>query len=187
MFQREEAGYARHQFQRVRILAVQPLRDIALLQLDPAEGGALALSPLVLAASPDVCVGDMVFTIGNPLGLERTVTQGIVSSTTRTLGHLRFIQTDASINPGNSGGPLFNARGEVVGVVCAGFVLFDGLAFGVPAEDLIDFLRNRDAFLYDPTQPESGVKYLAPPCRPRERDGAQPEPAAGPDADRKEP
>jgi serine protease Do len=107
----------------------------------------------------------LVFAIGNPLGLERTVTQGIVSSTTRTLGQLRFVQTDASINPGNSGGPMFNERGEVIGVVCAGYTFFNGLAFAIPATDLIDFLQNRDAYLFDSTQPQNGVKYFQPPFR----------------------
>jgi serine protease Do len=86
------------------------------------------------------------------------------------VGHLRFIQTDASINPGNSGGPLFNSRGEVIGVVCAGYTFFDGLALGIPAADLLEFLRHRDAFVFDPTQPQNGVKYLAPPFRDDEKE-----------------
>ena len=170
VFERTEQGYERRQFKRIKILSVQPLRDIALLQIDKDEWKDLKVNHVVIAEKHDVRVGDIVFAIGNPLGLERSVTQGIVSSTTRTLGHLRFIQTDASINPGNSGGPLFNARGEVVGVVCAGFVFFDGLAFGIPASDLIDFLKNRDAFLYDPAKPQNGVTYLPPPYRKGEQD-----------------
>ncbi|MDC0935250.1 trypsin-like peptidase domain-containing protein [Pirellulales bacterium] len=165
VFKRGESGYEKKQLQRVKILAINPLRDLALLQLDREEMKGLAIRPVVLAESDSLEVGDMVFAIGNPLGLERSVTQGIVSSDTRTLGHLRFIQTDASINPGNSGGPLFNARGEVAAVACAGYSFFDGLAFGIPAEDLIVFLRHRDAFLFDPTQPQNGVKYLPPPFR----------------------
>ncbi|MCA9261843.1 MAG: trypsin-like peptidase domain-containing protein, partial [Planctomycetales bacterium] len=144
-FQRTPTGYERRQLPKTRILAINPLRDLALLKIDPADAPDLKIVPVVLSADRGVDVGDMVFAIGNPLGLERSVTQGIVSSTTRTMGHLRFIQTDASINPGNSGGPLFNARGEVVGVACAGFTFFDGLAFGIPVVDVIDFLENRDA------------------------------------------
>ena len=139
VFQKKKQGYEKRQLKRVKILALNPLRDLALLQLDKEELGDFALKHTVIAEKPSVRVGDLVFAIGNPLGLERTVTQGIVSSTTRTLGHLRFIQTDASINPGNSGGPMFNARGEVVGVVCAGYSFFSGLAFGIPATDLVDF------------------------------------------------
>ncbi|NQZ60467.1 MAG: hypothetical protein HRT88_23720 [Lentisphaeraceae bacterium] len=58
---------------------------------------------------------------------------------------------------------MFNNRGEVVGVACAGSSQFAGLAFGIPTSDLIDFLKNRDTYLYDSSQPQNGVKYLAPP------------------------
>ena len=122
-------------------------------------------SPVLIDDRDDLRVGDVVFAIGNPLGLERTVTQGIVSSTSRTIGHMRLIQTDAAINPGNSGGPLFNLRGEVVGIACAGATMFDGLAFGIPASDLIEFLTHRDAYLYDSSQPQNGITYLPPPSR----------------------
>ncbi len=165
LFRKIETGYEKHELKRVKILALQPLRDVALLQIDLGELPGQAPAPVVLSDRDDLGVGDLIFAIGNPLGLERTVTQGIVSSTTRTIGHLRFIQTDASINPGNSGGPLFNARGEVVGIVCAGHQFFDGLAFGIPARDLIDFLMHRDSFLFDSAQPQNGVTYLDPPFR----------------------
>ncbi len=170
VFKRTDQGYERQELKRVRILAINPLRDLALLRIDPDEAQGWSPTPVVLASDGEVKVGDMIFAIGNPLGMERSVTQGIVSSTTRTLGHLRLIQTDAAINPGNSGGPLFNARGEVVGVVCAGATFFDGLAFGIPVSDLLDFLRYRDAFLYDPSQPQNGVKYLDPPWKPADKD-----------------
>lgn len=165
VFQRTEDGYEKRQFNHVKIHAIHPLRDLALLQLDREEIKDVHFHPVTISLRPDLTVGDMVFAIGNPLGMERSVTQGIVSSKHRTLGHLRFIQTDAAINPGNSGGPMFNARGEVIGVVCAGYVFFNGLAFGIPASELIDFLEHRDAFLFDPAQPQNGVTYLPPPFR----------------------
>lgn len=165
VFVPRDGGYQRKDLQKVQILALHPLRDLALLQIDLTELGDSQVTPLVIAQEDRVMGGDVVFTIGNPLGMERSITQGIVSSTTRTIGHLRFIQTDAAINPGNSGGPLFNDRGEVVGVVCAGSIAFEGLGFGIPAHDLIDFLRNRDAYLYDPFQPQNRIKYLRPPFR----------------------
>ncbi|HEY4311489.1 MAG TPA: trypsin-like peptidase domain-containing protein [Pirellulales bacterium] len=164
-FKPTSQGYEKHELKKVRILALQPLRDIALLQLDLAELSGEAPKPVLIDDRDDLRVGDVVFAIGNPLGLERTVTQGIVSSTSRTIGHLRLIQTDAAINPGNSGGPLFNLRGEVVGIACAGATLFDGLAFGIPAADLIEFLIHRDAYLYDSSQPQNGITYLPPPTR----------------------
>lgn len=160
--QRNEA-LEKRELKNVKILAIHPLRDIALLQIQQDDLQDIALKPVVISEEPELGVGDMVFAIGNPLGLERTVTKGIVSSVTRTLGHLRFIQTDAAINPGNSGGPLFNKRGEVIGIACAGYTFFGGLAFGIPNTDLIDFLKNRDAYVFDASQPQNGIKYHAPP------------------------
>ncbi len=166
IFQPGKQGYRKRELKKVRIVAIHPLRDLVLLQIDAEESGDFKPVPLVIAGEDSIRVGDLVFAIGNPLGLERSTTQGIVSSVTRTMGHLRFIQTDAAVNPGNSGGPLFNARGEVVAVVAAGYAFFEGLAFGIPAVDLVDFLRHRDAYLYDPAQPQNGVTYLDPPFRP---------------------
>ena len=165
LFRRTPQGYEKHDLKRIKIIALQPLRDIALLQLDLEELKGEPPAPLVISGDDDLHVGDLIFAVGSPLGLERTVTQGIVSSTSRRIGNLRMIQTDAAINPGNSGGPLFNARGEVIGIVCAGATMFDGLAFGVPACELLDFLEHRDTYLYDPAQPLNGVTYLQPPFR----------------------
>jgi len=158
-------GFEKHEFRRVKIVALQPLRDLAILKIDPDEMKGPLPEPVVINGRNDLRVGDMVFAIGNPLGMERSVTQGIVSSTTRTIDAVRLIQTDAAINPGNSGGPIFNGRGEVVAVACAGAAVFDGLAFGIPATDLVDFLVHRDTWLYDESQPQNGVTYLPPPWR----------------------
>jgi serine protease Do len=159
-------GFEKLEFRKVKIIALQPLRDLALLQLEADEADGRLPEPVVIDDRDDLRVGDMVFAIGNPLGMERTVTQGIVSSTTRTIDQMRLIQTDAAINPGNSGGPIFNARGEVVAVACAGATAFDGLAFGIPACDLIDFLVHRETYLFDDSQPQNGATYLEPPYRP---------------------
>lgn len=166
LFRRTSSGYEKHELRRVKILALQPMRDIALLQLDLEEYKGTLPAPVVINDQDDLRGGDLVFAIGNPLGLERSVTQGIVSSTTRKIGHLRLIQTDASINPGNSGGPIFNVRGEVVAIASAGAQMFDGLAFGIPANELIDFLVHRETYLYDPSQPQNGITYLPPPYKP---------------------
>src|SRR5438105_11022014 len=101
------------------IVGVDPSTDVAVLQVD---AHSRALTPLVLGNSDSVRVGDSVVAIGNPFGLERTVTTGIVSALQRviqapnsySIDHV--IQTDAALNKGNSGGPLLNARGDVIGV-----------------------------------------------------------------------
>jgi S1-C subfamily serine protease len=102
-----------------RIVGVDPSTDLALLEIDTQ---ARALTPLTLGNSDAIQVGDAVVAIGNPFGLERTVTAGIVSALQRDIqapnGFTidKVIQTDAPINRGNSGGPLLNAEGEVIGV-----------------------------------------------------------------------
>ena len=165
VFVKEDSGYERKELKNVKIIALNPVRDLALLQISDEDLESISIAPVVLSSDGGVDVGSLVFAIGNPLGLERSVSQGIVSSTTRAIGYLRFIQTDAAINPGNSGGPLFNARGEVVGVACAGHAMFAGLAFGIPVEELISFLENKDTYLYDSSFPQNGVKYLSPPFK----------------------
>lgn len=179
IFDKTETGYERKELKKVRIIALHPVRDLALLQIDMEEADGIEIKPVVLADGDGVDVGSLVFAIGNPLGLERSVSQGIVSSRTRSIGYLRFIQTDAAINPGNSGGPLFNARGEVIGVACAGHAMFAGLAFGIPVQELISFLENKDTYLYDSSFPQNGVKYLAPPYRDsqEENEKLNPEPS----------
>jgi serine protease Do len=166
LFRKTAKGFEKKEYRKVKIVALQPLRDLAILQLDPEETKGELPEPVVINDRDDLRVGDLVFAIGNPAGLERSVTQGIVSSTTRTIDQMRLIQTDAAINPGNSGGPIFNARGEVVAVACAGAAVFEGLAFGIPANELIDFLVHRDTYPYDESQPQNGVTYLPPPYRP---------------------
>jgi serine protease Do len=94
-------------------------------------------------------VGDWVVAIGNPFGLEHTVTAGIVSAKGRAIGagpYDDFIQTDASINPGNSGGPLFNLRGEVVGINTAIISGGQGIGFATPinvAKDMLSQLKTK--------------------------------------------
>jgi S1-C subfamily serine protease len=101
------------------VVGTDPGTDVALLEVDvPAK----ELHPLTLGRSSELEVGDPVVAIGNPFGLDRTVTSGIVSALQRniqapngfSISHV--IQTDAAINPGNSGGPLINAAGEVIGI-----------------------------------------------------------------------
>src|SRR5207249_11099877 len=91
-----------------------PKADLALLKVE-----ATGLPVVPVGDSNALQGGEPVMAIGNPFGLEQTVTTGIVSATGRVIGsgpYDNFIQTDASINPGNSGGPLINARGEVIGI-----------------------------------------------------------------------
>lgn len=101
-----------------RVVGSDPATDVAVVRIKQPPND---LKPVVLGNSDAVRVGDYVLAIGNPLGLGQTVTMGIVSAKNRNLGgkivqYEDFIQTDAAINQGNSGGPLFNFKGEVVGI-----------------------------------------------------------------------
>lgn len=110
--------------------------DVAVLRV---KGKVQGLTPVKLGDSDRVEIGDWVIAIGNPIGLQHTVTAGIISATERTVprpdnkGHFyHMIQTDAAINPGNSGGPLVNAAGEVIGINTAIATNTEGINFAIP-------------------------------------------------------
>ena len=117
-----------------KVVGRDPKTDLALLKVE-----ATGLPVVPVGDSNALQVGEPVMAIGNPFGLEQTVTTGIVSATGRVIGsgpYDNFIQTDASINPGNSGGPLINARGEVIGINTAIFSQRGGsvgIGFAVPS------------------------------------------------------
>lgn len=117
--------------------------DLALVKIEAGK----QLPVAKLGDSDKLRIGEWVMAIGNPFGLEQTVTVGIVSAKGRVIGagpYDDFIQTDASINPGNSGGPLFNVRGEVVGINTAIVPGGQGIGFAIPvnmARQIVDQLR----------------------------------------------
>ena len=88
-----------------------------------------------------------------------------ISTRARNFDGITYIQTTAEINPGNSGGPLFNSRGEVIGVTNMKLVGGEGLGFAIPISYVKHFLRNRDAFAFDEKNPNAGFRYLDPPRR----------------------
>ena len=126
------------------IRGLDPKLDLALIKIDAGEDLPVAR----LGDSEAIKVGEWVMAIGNPFGLEQTVTVGIVSAKGRVIGagpYDDFIQTDASINPGYSGGPLFNMRGEVVGINTAIVAQGQGIGFAIPvnmAKQIIPQLRD---------------------------------------------
>ena len=113
-----------------KVIGRDPKTDIAIVKIDPKE----TLTVASLGNSETLRVGDWVMAVGNPFGLSNTVTKGIVSAKNRVIGagpYDDFIQTDAPINPGNSGGPLFNLKGEVVGINTAIIPNGQGIGFAV--------------------------------------------------------
>jgi serine protease Do len=165
LYQNVPGGLARRRIENVEIVALNPFMDLALLRLPPQK--ELKYSHIVLGSLDDLNAGDGVFAVGNPLGLERSVSQGIVSTRNRNIEGLIYLQTDAAINPGNSGGPLFNLRGEVVGVTSLKATRGESLGFAIPVTYVKDFVRNREAFAFDKNNPNTGYHYLDPPRRLR--------------------
>jgi serine protease Do len=119
---------------RAKVVGKDTRLDVAVLQLENAPHD---LPVAALGSSDAIRVGEYLVAIGNPFGLGNTVTMGIASAKGRTIGagpYDDFIQTDASINPGNSGGPLFNLRGQVVGINTAINPQGKGIGFAIPID-----------------------------------------------------
>jgi serine protease Do len=120
---------------RAKVIGVDRPTDVALLKIE-----ASGLPTVNLGSSDDLRVGEWVTAIGSPYGFENTVTSGIVSAKWRSLpdgAYVPFIQTDVAVNPGNSGGPLFNMKGEVIGInsqIYSRTGGYQGLSFAIPIE-----------------------------------------------------
>jgi serine protease Do len=162
LFRKGMAGSDTLKIDKVQIVAMSPFLDLALLKATiPPD---VHLRPLPLGFSDAIQNGQTVFAIGSPLGLERTVSQGIVSARRRSFEGQAFLQMTAAINPGNSGGPLFDLRGEVIGVTSMKAGHFsEGLGFAIPVDTLKSFLRDRDVYAFDKDNPNNGYRYLPPP------------------------
>ncbi len=121
---------------RAKVLGSDKSTDVAVLKID-----AKNLPTVRLGSTKDLRVGEWVLAIGSPFGFENSVSAGVISAKGRSLGpeesRVPFLQTDVAINPGNSGGPLFNARGEVVGInsqIYSASGGYQGLSFAIPVE-----------------------------------------------------
>jgi serine protease Do len=132
---------------KARVVGTDPKTDIALIKIDAGN-----LTPIAFGDSDKAEVGEPVMAIGNPFGLDHSVTTGIVSAKERYIGsgpYDDFIQTDAAVNPGNSGGPLVDVRGAVIGINTAIFSQsggWAGIGFATPvnlAKEVLPQLRER--------------------------------------------
>jgi serine protease Do len=163
VYHQKSGQLERRSYKQVRILAMNKFADLALLKIEDKNAPKFVSVPL--GESDELGVGERVFAIGSPLGLERTVTEGIVSTKTRPMQGELYLQTTTQINPGNSGGPLFDLRGAVVGVTNMKIAFGEGLGFAIPVDAVKNFLNHRDAFAYDNDNPTSPYRYLEPPSR----------------------
>ena len=143
------------------------INDVALLKLD-ADG----LDPVEIGRSSDLMVGDMVIAIGNPLGeLTATATVGYVSGKDRSVSTdgtlINMLQTDAAINSGNSGGPLFNMKGQVIGITTAKYsgssssgASIEGIGFAIPIDDVMGMIEDFKSYGYLRGQAYLGVVVM---------------------------
>lgn len=131
---------------KAKVIGRDQKTDLALIKITTLFKNLPVLS---LGDSDKIRVGDWVLAIGNPFGLEHTVTQGIISATGRVIGsgpYDNFLQTDAPINPGNSGGPLINLKGEVIGINTAIIASGQGIGFAIPsnmAKNVVSQLKEK--------------------------------------------
>jgi serine protease Do len=150
---------------KIRIVAIAGRYDIALLKVEGEPEGSFPALPL--ADSTMLVQGDRCFTIGSPLGLSRSVSEGNIAQPKRLMEqeisiYGFYIQHTAPISPGNSGGPLLNFQGHVLGINTLGNFSGSNLGFAIPTDWLKTFLRNREAFLFEPSNPANGTRYLDP-------------------------
>ena len=168
---RQDAGQMeRKTYHKVRVAALNKFADLALLKIEDKDAPKFAR--VLIGDSDRLEVGDHVFAIGSPMGFERTVTEGILSTKTREIQGALYLQTTTQINPGNSGGPLFNLRGEVIGITNMKITFSEGLGFAIPIEVAKNFLNHRDAYAYDNDNPSNPFRYLEPPSRIKAQIGA---------------
>lgn len=129
---------------RVDLLAQDPDADLAILRITVKDAASGTMPPVKLGDSDDVQVGEQAISIGNPLGLEHTLTDGLISARRKVSGR-RMLQMSTPISPGNSGGPLFNLRGEVIGVSTATMSAFgsgQNLNLAVPSNTVKEMLKD---------------------------------------------
>ncbi len=139
------------------LIGADKYSDIAILKINGFEG----LKPIKSAESRNIKIGDEVLAIGNPFGVGKTVTSGIISATGRDYGnpYLELLQTDAAINPGNSGGALLNKEGNLIGInssIYSKTGTYSGIGFAIPSEkviqvaaELIKFGKVRNSWIGD--------------------------------------
>ena len=169
-FRQPDGTLKRTLIEDVEIIAVNNHLDLALLKIPHPDGGHFDAAPIEPQESIEV--GQVVFAIGNPLGLERTLSQGVISTTQRSFGGLSYVQTDAAINPGNSGGPLFNTKGEVIGITNMGILGGEALGFAIPARYVKGLRAEPRGLRLQQGKPELGPQLPQTPAAKGVRDRA---------------
>ena len=139
---------AKDQIVNSEMIGFDESTDLAVLTVKKSDIEAALLkeiNPIAIGDSEDIKIGELAIAIGNPLGYDNTVTQGIISAVDRIVNQdsdVRYIQTDAAINPGNSGGALVNSKGELIGVNTAKIMdtKVEGIGFAIPTEKMVSIV-----------------------------------------------
>ncbi len=163
-------GLRKDEYKHIRVVASSAMLDLALIKIEPDEPEEFVTVPL--SDSNMLTQGEGVFAVGNPMGLERSLSEGIVALKSRLLGGQTYVQTTAALSPGNSGGPLFNMAGEVIGVNSLKIMAqgSEGLSFSIPVNRLKEFINDQEAYAFDTLNANSGHRYYPPPSKSTEQD-----------------
>lgn len=125
-----------------RVIFSNPAKDIAIVELQTNK----RFKQIRFGSSKKATVGESVFAIGNPFGFDYTLTTGVISGKNRFIAteehdYQAVLQTDTALNPGNSGGPLFNARGQVIGINAVIIPNFQNMGFSIPTEEILPDIK----------------------------------------------
>lgn len=134
---------ADQQLYQGKLIWAHPAKDIALLEIQSNK----RFKEINFGSSKKVTVGESVFAIGNPFGFDYTLTTGIISGKNRSISteeheYSSVLQTDTALNPGNSGGPLFNAKGQVIGINAVIIPNFQNMGFSIPTEEILPEIKD---------------------------------------------
>lgn len=165
---RGDGQWVKEKIENNEVVAYSSLLDIAIVQLDMDEvtKRGLDIEPVKIAEPGSLEAGDAVYAIGNPgmgrMVLDHTISEGIASSLARNFNDVIYMQTTAAVNPGNSGGPLVNRQGEVVGLVTLKAIFQEGVAFALPVDYIVHFLKYSNAYAVTESNTTDGFRYHRP-------------------------
>lgn len=141
--------------------------DIAILSVENAE-----FTPLEVGDCENIKVGEDIYAIGAPRSLDYTLTKGVISSKSRTIGFNRYIQIDAAINSGNSGGPLLNNAGQVIGVNSMKISDAEGIGLAIPISSVTSFMEGNDVTLTEGKNVDGQIEYIPSDVPSNEKQGS---------------
>ncbi len=142
---------------RASIYLFNEALDIAILSVENAE-----FVPLEVGDGENIKIGDDIYAIGAPRSLDYTLTKGVISNKSRTIGFNKYIQIDAAINSGNSGGPLLNNAGQVIGVNSMKISDAEGIGLAIPISSVTSFMEGNDMVLNEGKNVDGPIEYVQP-------------------------